>query len=243
MLFGLISPTALADFVSYIESTGNLAPVLYAVAFCLATVACLPSSVIEVISGFLFPLPVALAVNFSGKFSGAVLAFVLGQTVCVNMSRRAEKFQIMRAMRVALKTHGNAFKLALLLRLSPAPIFVKNYGLGALELSLLNFMGATAISAVPMGIVWALAGGAARDAGSEILDLVSDDQPSPMDKLPGAAKAGMLVVGVVLMAVFGLYIKRTLAEILADENNQHQQSSSTTTTMAGEAGRGKSKIS
>jgi len=235
MLFGLISPSALADFVTYVESTGNGAPIVFAIAFFLATIACLPSSVIEIISGFLFPFPIALTVNMCAKFAGAVAAFVLGQTACKDfVSRRAEKIQLIRAMRFALKTHDNAFKLALLLRLSPAPIFVKNYGLGALELSLTNFMASTAISSIPMGIVWILVGGAARDAGSDIMDLVGDDQPSPMDKLPGNAKLAMMVVGIVLMVVFGTYVKRTLAEIINAEAEAKQN---------GEEGadRGKSK--
>eukprot|EP00750_Incisomonas_marina_P021563 INCI4540.1.p1 GENE.INCI4540.1~~INCI4540.1.p1 ORF type:complete len:246 (-),score=37.49 INCI4540.1:349-1086(-) len=244
MLFGLISSSALADFVLYVESTGSLAPIVFAVSFCFATVACLPSSVIEILSGFLFPLPVALTVNISAKFTGAVAAFVLGQTTCKSwVTRKAEKFQLIRAMRVALKTHSNAFKLALLLRLSPAPIFVKNYGLGALELSLGNFMAATAISAVPMGIVWALVGGAARDAGNGIMDIVGDDQPSPMDQLPSSVKTTMLVVGVVLMAVFGTYVKRTLSEIIDQEGQGKKATDSDVDALdAAGAGRGKSKV-
>ena len=235
MLFGLVSPTVIADFVAYVESTGNFGPVVYAIAFFIATVACLPSSIIEIVSGFLFPFPIALTVNLSAKFSGAVAAFVLGQTACKGfVSRRAEKLQLVRAMRTALKTHSNAFKLALLLRLSPAPIFVKNYGLGALELSLANFMGATALSALPMGVVWVLVGSAARDAGGELMDLVGEDQSS-MDKLPGTTKAILLGVGVVIMGLFGFYVNKTLKDIIGEETQSN-------TGEEGE-GRGKSKTS
>ena len=237
MLFGLISPTLLADFVAFVESTGPVAPVVYSVTFTLATVACLPSSLIEIISGFLFPLPVALAVNITGKFTGAVLAFVLGKTACKDfVSRKAQGIKVLRALRVAINAHSNAFKLALLLRLSPAPIFVKNYGLGALELSLVNFMAATAISAVPMGIVWAMVGGAARDAGGGIMDLVSDDQPSGMDRLSPTVKGVMLLVGVIIMVLLGIYVKRTLAEVIAEEDNKDDN-------LQGGDDRGKEKTS
>ena len=219
MLFGLISPTALADCVVYIESTGSLAPVIFSLAFTLAIVACLPSSIFEIVAGFLFPLPVAVAANMVAKCAGALAAFVLGRTACKSfVQRKAEKIQLVRAMRHALRTHPNSFKLALLLRLSPAPIFVKNYGLGALEMTTANFLGSTFLSGVPFAILWAMMGAAARDAGDELMDLVGEDKgSSAMDQLPSTTKTVLLVVGAVLMVVFGAYMKRTLGEIIEEE--------------------------
>jgi uncharacterized membrane protein YdjX (TVP38/TMEM64 family) len=226
MLFGLISADALAAFVIYVQNAGSVAPVIYAVTFTVATVACLPSSLIEIVSGFLFPFHIALAVNLSAKLTGALIAFILGKTACKDIvTRRAEKIKIVRAMRYALKTHANAFKLALLLRLSPAPIFVKNYGLGALELSLPNFITSTTISAIPMGIVWVLMGGAARDAGTNVLDLVSDDQPSVTEQLPSSVKFVLLAIGLIIMSLLALYIRRTFNEIIAEEEQAKLENS------------------
>lgn len=124
-----LSAEGLNELKNWIRSSGGFAPILFIVLYVLATIFCLPGSILTLAAGALFgtwlgTLYVILGSNF-GANAAFLIARFLGQDV-------ADKF--LRGGKLAKLSEGvakNGFGVVLGLRLVPIfPFNGLNYGLG-----------------------------------------------------------------------------------------------------------------
>jgi len=139
----------LASVLDWAQGLGGWGLIVVAALYVVACLLLLPGSMLTLVTGFLFGVPLGTLAVFSGANLGACAAFLVGRTVARNW--------------IAGKISGNpkfvaldeavakkAFKIVLLLRLSPVfPFNILNYALGLTQVSFRDYALATLIGMLP----------------------------------------------------------------------------------------------
>ncbi|MEM9556880.1 MAG: TVP38/TMEM64 family protein [Acidobacteriota bacterium] len=127
-------------FLSWIDSLGLWAPVVYVVGYGVATVALVPGSILTMAGGVLFGLWKGTLVVFFGATLGASAAFLVARYVARGaIESRLEGNERFAAIDRAVGRNG--LKIVFLLRLVPFFPFVwLNYGLGLTQVRFRDYV-------------------------------------------------------------------------------------------------------
>jgi len=169
------------ELVAWVRDQGAWAPVLFVVAYAVATVGMLPGFLLTVGAGAVFGLGQGVVLVLFGATLGASAAFLIARYVArPAVERRLARDPRFMALDAAVGREG--WRMVLLLRLSPVvPFNLLNYALGLTQVRFGDYVAAS-IGMVPgttlyvysgklAGEVAALAGGAppARGPGSWVV--------------------------------------------------------------------------
>lgn len=198
-------PDGLSAAVDWIDGRGALAWAVYVLAYIVATVLLVPGSVLTLAAGFLFGLPLGVALVSAGSVLGAASAFLVGRFFARDwVAERTRPKPSFRALDKAIA--GAGFTVVLLARLSPLfPFNLLNYGLGLSAVRFRDYVLASWIGMLPATVVYVYIGTLAKDLAQ--LSIGQFDA--------GWASRGLLIAGFVATVVLVVLIARKASQALA----------------------------
>ena len=112
------------------DSHRRLAWFAYIAVYTVATILVFPGTILTLTAGFLFGIPVGIAVVSVGSLSGASCAFLIGRFLARDWAKnRMKRFQ--KFVKLEIATRHKGFLIVLLTRLSPLfPFNLLNYAFG-----------------------------------------------------------------------------------------------------------------
>mmetsp|Transcript_4384 Transcript_4384/g.11362 ORF Transcript_4384/g.11362 Transcript_4384/m.11362 type:complete len:272 (-) Transcript_4384:375-1190(-) len=224
---------AVLRLFTWLQTQGPIGVVYYTLFLTAWTVACLPTTPLEISAGYTFSSRSAVIASVTGKTLGSVAAFMLGRTFIapVLARRRAAAAAAAAAWDAAhphehhSHSHCRWGRLANLtshlqhalaaapaetiamVRASPTPIAIKNYGLSLMPLDVVPtpvFAAITLAVNVPYSIAWSLTGSSA----SSLQDAVNGEVSVHNGVV--AAKTFALVLLLSALGGFAHYCKSRL---------------------------------
>ncbi|WP_428099019.1 TVP38/TMEM64 family protein [Candidatus Rariloculus sp.] len=149
--------------VLWIEAHRELSWAVYVGAYIVATVLLIPGSVITLVAGFVFGLPLGVALVSVGSVLGASSAFLTGRFFARDwVERRIERLPRFSALDSATRHQG--FTIVLLARLSPLfPFNLLNYALGVTAVRFRDYFFASWIGMLPGTVLYVYFGTVAQD--------------------------------------------------------------------------------
>jgi uncharacterized membrane protein YdjX (TVP38/TMEM64 family) len=152
------------EIIELIDELGWLAPVLFIVIYCLATLLLLPTMVLTLAGGAIFGPVFGLLLNLIGATTGAGLAFLITRYLAYDWfsNKKGEKLNQLIA---GVDEKGWLF--VALLRLIPiVPFNLVNYGMGITGIKFRLYLITTFIFLIPAEIIYTYFGYAGMDAFS-----------------------------------------------------------------------------
>ncbi|TDJ35781.1 MAG: TVP38/TMEM64 family protein [Gammaproteobacteria bacterium] len=188
----------------WIETHRMFAWAAYVGTYIVVTVLVMPGSVLTVVAGFVFGLPVGVALVSAGSVLGAVSAFLVGRFFAREwVAQRIVKLPRLRALDMA--THHEGFTIVFLTRLSPVfPFNLLNYAFGLTAVRLRDYFLASWIGMLPGTILYVYIGSVAKD----LTELTSGDIQT------GMAGRLLLLVGLAATLILTILITRKATRIL-----------------------------
>jgi uncharacterized membrane protein YdjX (TVP38/TMEM64 family) len=182
----------------WIDTHRTIAWIVYIVSYVLATVLLIPGSIITLGAGFVFGLPVGVAVVSAGSVIGATCAFLIGRTFMRDwVERKIAELPRFRALDSATRHDG--FTIVLLARLSPLfPFNLLNYAFGLTAARLRDYFLASWIGMLPGTVLYVYIGTLAAD----LTALGTGDIDS------GSAGTALLVAGFAATLALTVFITR-----------------------------------
>tara|TARA_Y100000588_G_C13938202_1_gene788867 strand:- start:24 stop:722 length:699 start_codon:yes stop_codon:yes gene_type:complete len=156
----------------WIDENQVLAGLTYITAYTIATILVIPGTILTVTAGFLFGIPLGIAIVSAGSLSGACCSFLISRFFARDwVSNKFIKFPLFNALDTASKEKG--FLIILLARLSPLfPYNILNYALGLTAVTFKNYILASWIGMAPGITIYVSIGAATKNisglASSEI---------------------------------------------------------------------------
>lgn len=150
------------EIIDWINELGWLAPVLFLVIYCLATLLLLPTMVLTLAGGAIFGPFIGTILNLFGATIGAAFAFLITRHLIYDWftSKRGEK---MNKLIAGVDQKGWMF--VAFLRLFPiVPFNLVNYGLGITGIKFRLYLITTFIFLIPAEIIYTYFGYAGMDA-------------------------------------------------------------------------------
>ena len=149
--------------IAWIEANRGLSWAVYVGVYVLATVLLVPGSLITLVAGFVFGLPLGVALVSAGSVLGASSAFLIGRFFVRGwVERRIDRLPRFSALDGAVGEQG--FTIVLLARLSPLfPFNLLNYGLGVTSVRLRDYFFASWIGMLPGTVLYVYFGTIAQD--------------------------------------------------------------------------------
>lgn len=204
--------------VAWIEANQAIAWPVYVVTYIVATVLMLPGSIITLAAGFVFGLPIGVALVSLSSVLGASCAFLVGRYLARDwVAARISRVPRFAALDTAAGKDG--FLIVLLVRLSPLfPFNVTNYGLGLTSVRFRDYLFASWIGMLPGTILYVYIGSLALD----ITELASGGGSAAFDVGPWVFIAGFIatvLLTIVITRRATTVLRRQLEprEVAADE--------------------------
>ncbi|MEK7467656.1 MAG: TVP38/TMEM64 family protein [Planctomycetota bacterium] len=181
-----------------IETYGAWAPVLYVALYVLFTLALIPGSALTFTAGLLYGTARGTAISLSASTLAACLAFLVARYLL--RDRFAKKFaDSPRFQALDRAVAGDAWKIVILMRLSPAfPYVLLNYAFGLTRVRLPTFAFFSLVGMIPATLILTTAAAALGKAAEEAKREMAEAGPRPplvlMDKGPSdpeSVKAGI----------------------------------------------------
>ena len=183
---------------SRIETYGPWAPALYVVLYVLFTLALIPGSALTFTAGLLYGTVRGTAISLSASTIAACLAFLVARYLL--RDRIAKKFAgSPRFQALDRAVAGDAWKIVILMRLSPAfPYVLLNYAFGLTRVRLSTFAFFSLVGMIPATLILTTAAAALGEAAEAAKrDLAEAGPRAPLVLLengpsdPEAVKAGI----------------------------------------------------
>ena len=145
------------------DSHRTLAWVVYIAAYTAATILIIPGTILTVTAGFLFGVPIGVALVSVGSLSGASCAFLIGRFLARDWAKnRMRNFQKFKVLDIATRHKG--FIIVLLTRLSPLfPFNLLNYAFGLTAVRFRDYVLASWIGMTPAIILYVSIGPATKN--------------------------------------------------------------------------------
>lgn len=155
--------TYLLQVSAWIKAHTLLGAVLVIIIFWVAIPLCIPSTVIETLTGSLFGVGYGVVVILIGKTGGSLVAFMIGRSLGKEVigDYLTNKFPTFRALSDVL--NGSSWKPLLLFQLSSLPNMLKCYALAMTNVSRWRFALSSMIGGSPYAFIWAYIGEEASD--------------------------------------------------------------------------------
>lgn len=170
-----------------------------------------PSTVFELLAGYIFGFWLGLLLASTGKLLGTIASFLIGRYLCRErvlalMNRAHPAWQVFRSL-----VRKKQMLIVFLTRIAIFPIAIKNYGLGVLDVSLLVFVSAAAITGLPFSVLWVYSGHSAK----YVTALLSEGHEQ------NTMKAVLLIVGacssMLLMGIVGYSMRQHVLKLAEQE--------------------------
>ena len=191
------------------EFLADSGPVVYLLFVVVGTCLFLPGSVAMMTGGYLFGFAMGAVLAAIAIPLGALLAFSAARYLLRPWAaRRVAAHPRMRAIETAIE--AKAFSIIVLTRLSlPIPFNLLNYLYGATSVRARVYSVATAVGMLPPVLLYAYLGSVAKDL----------EQIFRGDATPSNLAVGLLIVGVIALAIAAWLVHRTASRVL----RQHTQ--------------------
>ena len=152
----------IASGAAWSQQHRGAAGALFIAVYVLAALLVVPGSILTLAAGYLFGLPLGVALASVGSVLGAAAAFVVGRFVARDwVARRAAAWPRFGAFFAALQ--HDSFAIVLLARLSPViPYNLLNYALALTASRLRDYLLATWIGMLPATVLYVYAGSLAK---------------------------------------------------------------------------------
>ncbi|CAM2930789.1 TVP38/TMEM64 family protein [Legionella worsleiensis] len=150
------------EIIHWIDDLGWLAPVLFVLVYCLATLMLLPTMVLTLAGGAIFGPIFGLLLNLLGATSGAALAFLITRHLTYNWfsQKRGEKLD-----KLIQGVDEKGWLFVAFLRLVPiVPFNLVNYGMGITGITFRVYLITTFVFLIPAEIIYTCFGYAGMDA-------------------------------------------------------------------------------
>lgn len=150
------------EIIELIDDLGWLAPVLFILIYCLATLILLPTMVLTLAGGAIFGPVLGLLLNLVGATTGAAFAFLISRHLTYDWVSNKKGAKINQLI-IGVNERGWLF--VALLRLIPiVPFNLVNYGLGITGIKFRLYLVTTFIFLIPAEIIYTYFGYAGMDA-------------------------------------------------------------------------------
>ncbi len=205
LVIGYFAFKDVSNFINWIEELGPAAPILFTIMVSIAVVLLVPTPILKVGSGAIFPYWVAVVVNFTASIIGGLMAFLLGRWLF-----RDRIAQIVsgddRLKRLEMALNEEAMQISVLVRLSPiVPDEWLNYVMSGSPVSTRVFFISN-LSSIVYSLAYAYFGHA---AGKIVL---SGDGMSGFKESPGGNL--LLIMGVLASIIVTVLIARVTMKAL-----------------------------
>jgi uncharacterized membrane protein YdjX (TVP38/TMEM64 family) len=149
--------------IEFIQTHRETAWVMFVLAYICATVLLIPGSILTLAAGFVFGLPLGVALVSAGSVTGATAAFLVGRFFARDwVTERIAALPKFRALDTATRREG--FAIVFLARLSPLfPFNLLNYGLGITGVGLRDYFFASWIGMLPGTVLYVYIGTLAQN--------------------------------------------------------------------------------
>ena len=194
------------SFNAWVGGLGVLGPIVFALAYAIATVLMLPGSLLTLAGGAVFGLFQGFVTVLSGATLGAALAFLVSRFVArQHVEKWVQQKPSFDAIDKAVAKEG--YKIVFLTRLSPIfPFNFQNYAYGLTRVPFLHYTVASFIGMIPGSFLYVYFGTLGR---------------SGLEAASGAGgaetfKIALQVVGLVATLLVTVLITRTAKRALRD---------------------------
>ncbi|HET8699485.1 MAG TPA: TVP38/TMEM64 family protein [Gammaproteobacteria bacterium] len=151
---------------AWAESHREAAAAAFVGIYVLAAVLAVPGSILTLASGYVFGLPLGVALTSIGSVLGAAAAFGVGRFLARGwVERRVARWPQFRALDSAM--HHDGFAILLLARLSPLiPYSLLNYASSITAARLRDYLLATCIGMLPAIVAYVYTGSLAKNVAT-----------------------------------------------------------------------------
>jgi len=197
------------------------APIVYILFLAVWTAACLPTTICEILPGFLFGMWKGVAVQLLGKYLGNAIAITIGRYFLRDFVRKYvfDKFHTMYLIERVIARGG--FKMVVLVRGCFVPMLIKNYGLAVMDIPFVTIMLGGLVTGVPYAFTRVYVGTLAVSAKSilegdsaNIKELILGQGSSQYYTLP------LFVIGTGILLWFSKYMNSLWKQIMAEEQQK-----------------------
>lgn len=198
--------------LSWIQTLGPVAPVIFVVVYVLACVLLIPGSLITLGAGFLFGLTMGYVVVAIGSVAGATLAFLIGRTVARDwIGERVRENPKFRAVDEAVGQRG--FYIVFLTRLSPLiPFTLLNYFYGITAVRTRDYVLASWIGMIPGTLMYVYFGSIVKNLTELVAGRATEGSGATILFWVG------LVATVTVAVVVTRIAKRALNDVIAERS-------------------------
>jgi len=149
--------------IAWIDANRAIAWPIYVLSYIFATILMLPGSILTLAAGFVFGLPIGVALVSLSSVVGACCAFLVGRHLARDwVAARIAGLPRFSALDAA--TGRDGFLIVLLVRLSPLfPFNLTNYGLGLTSVRFRDYLIASWIGMLPGTVLYVYLGSLALD--------------------------------------------------------------------------------
>lgn len=199
--------------IEWFGNNGNLGPITFCIVLTIGVVILLPTPLIKVFAGALFPYWLAVLINFTASMIGGIIAFVLGRWLFRDALLAAISGDP-KLSRIESALGEEAMRISILVRLSPLiPDEWLNYILAAGPVNFRVFVTSN-VSSVVYSLIYAYYGHVLGRIAFNSSGL-SGLNESPMGMT-------MLIVGVIASIVATLVVTRVAMKALGDVINNEE---------------------
>jgi uncharacterized membrane protein YdjX (TVP38/TMEM64 family) len=193
-----------------VEGLGVWGPIVFIVAYAVATVAFVPGSLLTLAAGAIFGLASGIALVFVAATIGSTAAFLVSRYLARSaIEKRLSANAKFAAIDRAVGAQGR--KIVFLLRLSPVfPFNLLNYGLGLTKVSLSDYVSAS-IGMLPGTLLYVYYGKLVGDVAA----LTAGASPEK-----GSGYYMVLVLGLVATVVVTTLVTRTARAALKEATGE-----------------------
>lgn len=204
------------DLLEWIDANRAIAWPAYVGAYIVATVLMLPGSILTLAAGFVFGLPIGVALVSLSSVLGACSAFLVGRYLARDWV--AEKIAALpRFAALDRAAAGDGFLIVLLVRLSPIfPFNLTNYGFGLTAVHFRHYLLASWIGMLPGTVVYVYLGTLAQNIAE-----IAGGRAESLDAGPW-----LLALGFVATLILTIVITRRASAVLRRQLEREAESSS-----------------
>ncbi|MDR3501130.1 MAG: TVP38/TMEM64 family protein [Legionella sp.] len=149
------------EIISWVEQLGWLAPVLFIIIYCLATIMFVPTMIITLAGGALFGPTLGTLLNLVGATWGAACSFLITRYFSGNWLSQNKNGTVMKLIG---SVEQKGWMSVAVLRLFPiVPFNLVNYGLGVTGIRFRTYLLTTFIFLIPPEIIYTYFGYAGMD--------------------------------------------------------------------------------
>lgn len=190
--------------LAWVDTHRDIAWAAYIAGYAVAAVLLIPGSILTLGAGFLFGLPLGIAVVSAGSVLGACCAFLVGRFLARDWAaERIGRLPRFDALDRAANRQG--FLIVLLVRLSPLfPFNLINYGFGLTGVRFRDYVLASWIGMLPATVVYVYVGTLAKN----VTELAGGRLES------GWAGRVLLIVGFIATIALAVLITRKATQAL-----------------------------